>query len=100
MLFGACGPQAQTPAPTLSGSNSQPALTEASDTMAANTANPASSSISPLEAAFRRADTDRDGKLSRLDAEHFSALTQRFDVIDSDHDGFISLAELANAAGP
>lgn len=52
-----------------------------------------------LEAAFNRADTNRDGKLSRQEAEHFPALAQRFELIDTDHDTFISRSEFSSAAG-
>lgn len=51
-----------------------------------------------LEAAFKRADTNKDGKLSRQEAEHFPAVAQRFAQIDTDHDTFISLAEFRRAA--
>ena len=52
-----------------------------------------------LEAAFNRADTNRDGKLSRQEAEHFPAVAQRFELIDTDHDTFISRSEFSSAAG-
>lgn len=52
-----------------------------------------------LEAAFNRADTNRDGKLNRQEAEHFPAVAQRFELIDTDHDAFISRSEFSSAAG-
>ncbi len=52
-----------------------------------------------LEAAFNRADTNRDGKLDRQEAEHFPAVAQRFELIDTDHDTFISRSEFSKAAG-
>ena len=51
-----------------------------------------------VEAAFGRADTNKDGKLDRQEAEHLPAVAQRFDQIDANHDSFISLAELTKAA--
>jgi hypothetical protein len=50
-----------------------------------------------LDAAFNRADVERDGRLSRKEAEHFPALAQRFEQIDSNHDTFISREEFYNA---
>ena len=52
-----------------------------------------------VEAVFLRADTNRDGKLDRKEAERLPAVSQRFDQIDADHDNFISLGELNKAAG-
>jgi hypothetical protein len=51
-----------------------------------------------VEAAFSRADTNKDGKLDRQEAEHMPAVALRFDQIDTNRDTFISLAELTKAA--
>ena len=51
-----------------------------------------------LEAAFKRADVNQDGKLSRQEAERFPAVAQRFEQIDSNRDSFISLDEFSRAA--
>lgn len=51
-----------------------------------------------VEAAFGRADTNKDGKLDRQEAEHLPAVALRFDQIDTNRDTFISLAELTKAA--
>jgi EF hand len=51
-----------------------------------------------LDAAFARADLNRDGQLSRAEAEHFPAMAQRFEQIDSNHDSFISRDEFNRAA--
>ena len=48
-------------------------------------------------AAFTRADTNHDGKLSREEAQAIPALAQRFDEIDANHDGFISREEYDKA---
>ncbi|MDW5441328.1 EF-hand domain-containing protein [Polaromonas sp. SM01] len=52
-----------------------------------------------LDAAFNRADTNHDGRLTRQEAERFPALEQRFEQIDSNHDSFISRDEFIKAAG-
>jgi hypothetical protein len=52
-----------------------------------------------IDAAFNRADTNHDGKLSREEVRHFPAIEPRFDQIDTNHDGFISRDEFMKAAG-
>jgi hypothetical protein len=44
--------------------------------------------------AWRRADLDQDGRLTREEARGMSRLSRRFDVIDRDADGFISAGEV------
>lgn len=51
------------------------------------------------DAAFNRADTNGDGRLNREEAEHFPALSQRFDVIDTNRDSFLSREEFNQAVG-
>ena len=53
-----------------------------------------------IEAAFARGDSNGDGRLSRDEAERFPEIAARFDELDSDHDGFLSLAEFAVGAAP
>jgi len=65
----------------------------------AGTIPPNKATSKDLEAAFKRADTNRDGKLSRQETEHFPALAHRFEQIDTDHDSFISRDEFSQAAG-
>ncbi|MEP6965943.1 MAG: EF-hand domain-containing protein [Polaromonas sp.] len=53
-----------------------------------------------LDAAFNRADTNGDGRLSREEARHFPAIEPGFDQLDLNHDHFISRDEFMKAAGP
>ena len=50
-----------------------------------------------LEAAFSRADLDNDGKLSRAEAMRLPEIGPRFDTLDANHDGTLTLDEFANA---
>lgn len=45
------------------------------------------------EAAFKRADTNGDGKLSRSEADHLPAIAARFEQVDANRDQFISMEE-------
>ena len=53
-----------------------------------------------IEAAFTRADTNGDGKLTREESQRFPEIAARFDALDQDRDGFLSLAEFAVGATP
>jgi EF hand len=52
-----------------------------------------------IDAAFNRADSNRDGRLNRTEAEHFPVLSQRFDVIDLNRDSFLSREEFDQSVG-
>ncbi len=54
--------------------------------------------LGSAQAAFKRADTNADGKLSQLELEHFPAMAPHFRLIDSNRDGFVSFEELIQAA--
>jgi len=48
---------------------------------------------SAIVAAFRRADINKDGKLSRAEAEMLPSVAARFDEIDKDKKGYLTLDE-------
>ena len=60
----------------------QPAATDAKARMA-------------LEAAFTKADANGDGKLSREEAAKVPAIAAKFDALDKDKDGALTLAEFS-----
>lgn len=48
-----------------------------------------------VEAAFSRADVNGDGKLSRDEAGHLPAIALKFDDLDTNKDGFLSMEEFS-----
>jgi len=54
-----------------------------------------------IEGAFKRADANQDGKLSKEEAMRMPVLAEKFDQIDKDKDGFLSAEEFSAAViGP
>lgn len=51
----------------------------------------------PAEASFKRADANGDGKLSKTEAAIIPAIASKFDELDRDKDGALSLAEYSVA---
>lgn len=51
-----------------------------------------------VQDAFRRADTNQDGKLTLREAERFPAIAERFSQLDKDKNGSLSLQEFAQGA--
>lgn len=92
---GALAAQAQTTAPPQESTVSVTAAAERPAERMIHTR----STGNPLDAAFRRADTNGDGQLSRKEAEHFPMLSHRFDTIDGDGDSFLSREEFDQAIG-
>jgi hypothetical protein len=45
------------------------------------------------EIAFMRADTNGDGKLTKAEAARLPAVSQKFDALDKDKDGALSMSE-------
>jgi EF hand len=86
--------------PTLADQNHPGTMTPAADrSEGVATQLTTRSSAKSLDAAFNRADTNRDGRLNRQEAGHFPVLSPRFDVIDLNRDSFISREEFHRAAG-
>ncbi|MEO8022185.1 EF-hand domain-containing protein [Polaromonas sp.] len=50
-----------------------------------------------VEAAFQRADVNKDGRLSRQEAARFPVIEQHFDQIDTNHDQMLSPEEFQAA---
>lgn len=50
-----------------------------------------------IDAAFGRADTNKDARLSRQEAARFPAVEQRFDQIDTNRDDAVSREEFEEA---
>jgi EF hand len=63
------------------------------------TAPAAAQAPAPAEAAFKRADANSDGKLSKDEAARLPAIAARFDELDRDKDGFLSMVEFAAGYG-
>ncbi|MBB1649521.1 MULTISPECIES: EF-hand domain-containing protein [Delftia] len=53
-----------------------------------------------VQAAFDRADTNRDGKLSKKEAEALPAVSSNFAQIDADKNGSLSRDEFSKAVQP
>ena len=49
---------------------------------------------SKLETAFKKADKDNDGKLTKDEAKAMPSVAKHFDAIDADKDGTVSLDEI------
>lgn len=88
--------RAQSAPPSASSPSSPPSQMAPSGTPGAVPQN--RTTTKDVEAAFGRADANKDGKLDRQEAEHLPAVAQRFEQIDTNHDSFISLGELTKAA--
>ena len=51
-----------------------------------------------VEAAFKRADVNKDGKLSKAEAAMLPNISARFDEIDKDKKGYLTMEEFMGAA--
>lgn len=60
----------------------------------------AATGTNDVQAAFDRADTNRDGKLSKKEAEALPAVSSNFAQIDADKNGSLSRDEFSKAVQP
>jgi Ca2+-binding EF-hand superfamily protein len=58
---------------------------------------PAAADTSAAEAAFKRADTNKDGRLTKEEAERLPAIAAKFDEVDLNHDHSLTLEEFIAA---
>ena len=58
---------------------------------------PAAAGANDVQAAFDRADTNKDGKLSKKEAEALPAVSSNFAKIDTDKNGYLSREEFGKA---
>lgn len=78
------------------GSNKEPArIVQSGSATGVQQAPTAKSSV---QAAFERADANRDGQLSAQEARQLPVISQRFEEIDSDRSGQLSRAEFDKGA--
>ena len=89
-MGGAASVHAQTPA-------AQPAPRTQSSPFSTGASAPAPS---PANAAFDRADTNRDGQLSTAEAQQVPGLSTRFKELDKDRNGTLSRSEFAPYTRP
>lgn len=61
---------------------------------------PSSAGANEVQAAFDRADTNWDGKLSKKEAEALPAVSSNFAQIDADKNGSLSRDEFSKAVQP
>lgn len=83
---------AQTPAAS---SATPPAASAPADTHAAPATAPTAPPPATPDQAFDRADANGDGKLTLREAEHFPAVSERFQQFDKDKNGSLSREEFS-----
>lgn len=100
VICAATAAHAQTAAPPAESRNSPPSQMSPGLTPRATDGIPQNKLTSKdVDAAFDRADANKDGMLDRKEAENMPSVAQRFDQIDSNRDGFISRDEFNKLAG-
>ncbi len=79
--------------------NAQTSKPESSQT-GVPTGGQASGRTDAVDEAFERADANRDGQLNPQEAATLPAIGQRFQALDTDHNGMLSREEFARGAQP
>ena len=74
-----------------------PAADQAGPAQTAQSSPRNSPTTQQIDAAFARADTNQDARLSRQETARFPALEARFDQIDTNQDQFVSREEFEAA---
>lgn len=92
-------PAASTGDSSNSSTPSRPQVSQSSDGNVGSIPPNRAPSSRDIDAAFNKADANGDGRLDRQEAAQFPPVLQRFDMLDADHDGFVTRAELARVAG-
>ena len=85
VLGAALGANAQTQAPQ----------TQTPQTPSATATSPSPSGSATVDAAFKQADLNADGKLSSEELKQIPALSSRFSDLDKDKDGSVSSTEFS-----
>jgi hypothetical protein len=92
LTFGSAGVVLAQNAPQQSREHTQVAPSGAA-TGVQNAPAPGTAGSNGAQAAFQRADTNRDGQLSAEEARQLPAISQRFPEMDTDRNGQLSQAE-------
>ena len=99
VLGAATTAQAQSNAPMASDSGSTANQVGPPAKSTAAPAAQAKTSAKDIDAAFARADVNKDGKLDKKEAESMPQVAERFEQLDVNADGFLSREEFGKAAG-
>jgi len=74
------------------------ASAQTSDPAKSPSTDAAAKPAAPADAGFAKADTNRDGKLSKEEAARVPAIAAKFDQLDKDKKGFLTADDFAAAS--